>query len=365
MGPKKSTAKVATPVSKTSKKSRVTKAPPKKATPKATPKPKSKATAAVVAADVPAEASSSANIVLIDPYDPDNAIATCFPRFQELALQATLFFVLHSLFPKKHFILSALVFDQNLALTCCRETRLAIWGYAAPEPMTVIQRESEKTKGRFTYRRKPPAVLHACRESRLEYLDTDETSDNASIARRRKDHPVYKLWFQEKRLRSVPAYFSVDVDAFYGRQYEGKTAKGSGSSHYSHRIEICWGGIAELEIASFLKLLVIEPPYHGYFTGAYFRVRFPRLEVLTLLYRSTDIRHWRWPIGSVFVEPGQMTDIDGEMDMNVMSPELAAEYKAHKKSYQNKIDLELAAFPNWTPPTLKMRFREKFIENEN
>jgi hypothetical protein len=242
------------------------------------------------------------------------------------------------------------------------EIRLKIWGYAPPEPMTVLQRVSKFNKSRFTYHRKPPAVLHACRESRLEYLDTDEGSDSASIARRRKEHPVYKLFFQNRGLRGTLAYFSVDMDTFYGREYEGKVTKKT--PHYA--MSRTWGGILELEIAKSLKHLTIKEPW--YMTASYFRQGFPKLEVLTILLELS--KYWEYSVlpGGAGVTRQFLVpppEINEQMDIDGMSQYYRTRLGDYKKRNQREFDLEKKDHPEWTPPIFRLRFDEQFLANAN
>jgi hypothetical protein len=97
------------------------------------------------------------------------------------------------------------------------ELRLKIWGMAAPEPAFIVQVPRGKAGKGYTYTRAVPAVLHACRESRNEYLDPGLSECQESVNRRRKVHPVYKLSFHSSDgSREAPVYFSSDIDTFCG-----------------------------------------------------------------------------------------------------------------------------------------------------
>ncbi len=78
------------------------------------------------------------------------------------------------------------------------EIQLMVWGAAEPEPRVVMQsKNSEKIKAK----RHVPAVLHACRQSRLEYL-----ADN----KRKRSHATYTLVHMK-----LPTYFSFEIDTLY------------------------------------------------------------------------------------------------------------------------------------------------------
>ncbi|KUJ13510.1 uncharacterized protein LY89DRAFT_737489 [Mollisia scopiformis] len=108
------------------------------------------------------------------------------------------------------------------------EIRARIWSFAAPEPSLVVQCSSRIRDRSFHYARAIPAVLHAFRESRLEYLETDDPKDQ-SLQLRRAAHPVYKLHFQQDlpqnsgsdgpRASHAGWYMSTDFDTLCGRLY--------------------------------------------------------------------------------------------------------------------------------------------------
>jgi len=334
MAPKKNTAHASASVKKTakkqaSKKTAASKPASKKAVLKkaVAKKLKSKPASYVSSASSSADAAidDNTNAVPAD-VDESSAVATAFHNFKKLPL----------------------------------ELRLKIWGYAAPEPVAVIQRISEKNNTRFTYRRKPPAVLHVCKESRQEYLDTDEGPESASTARRRKEHPVYRLFFSAARTRCSAALFSVDVDMFYGREYAG-TNRADWKSPTWHSIRHGWGGISELDIAKYLKHLVLKTPglYCPDF-GQYFRERFPKLETLTILFPQIMLSSW--PSNRV---PDVPPEVGGQMNITELRSNSRLEFQSRKLKYEQVFAQEQADHPEWTPPVVLLRFQEQFIANAN
>lgn len=159
------------------------------------------------------------------------------------------------------------------------ELRLQIWGFAAPDPCVVVQRDIPTSKYRFAFNRPVPAVLHACRESRLEFLDEDDKLHQNGTAVTRRDHPVYKLHLYAERFQSSPAFFSSGVDTLwglnYGTSYSSKTGLVGG---------LFWTGVASPDLSSELK--------HFAYTGLLYNLysdpvpiceAFPKLEVLTMI----------------------------------------------------------------------------------
>jgi hypothetical protein len=173
------------------------------------------------------------------------------------------------------------------------EVRMKIWGYAAPEPYTVVQRESRTSRYRYTFSRPVPALLHACRESRYEYLEIDD-DDGAPLERRRREHPVYKLSFNGRTRRS-PVYFSTDIDTFWGMKGPGlepllvPEALPTGGTIY---LANPFSGIAELDIARDLKRLTVELDMRIMEV----LLSFPKLETLTLVTNvwNSSQRHSPW-----------------------------------------------------------------------
>lgn len=332
MTPKKSTAYASAPANKTTKKQAtkktttskpsVEKAAPKKAAAKK-PKVKSASKDNVAIANPSIEAI---NKEVVEDADESSGVAATFHYFKKLPL----------------------------------ELRLRIWGYAAPEPTTIIQRVSEKSINRYTYRREPPAVLHACRESRLEYLDIDEGTESASVARRRKEHPVYKLFsFRADRMQCTLAYFSLDIDAFYGQNYIGKT------SRYAPRwsMQRYVGGISELDIAGTLKHLVLADESTNYSAmGEYFRNGFPKLESLTIIFPKSRPTAYPSP-DYIPITIAMVPESRGQIDLNALGPIHRRFFDDTKSYLEYCFFKEKALFPEWTPPVVKMRLEMQFARN--
>jgi hypothetical protein len=329
MAPKNSTAHASAPVKKTTKKqaakkTAASKPTTKKVAPKKAVAKKPKAKPASKSNQAISDAAIDVNTAQVTgDADGSSTVAITFYKFKKLPL----------------------------------ELRLRIWGYAAPEPMTIIQRVSEKNNTRFTYRRKPPAVLHACRESRMEYLDTDEGPESASVARRRKEHPVYKLFFKAGRMRCSPAYFSVDIDSFYGRKYCGKARNHVRSMFHG------WGGIAELDIAKPLKHLIVK--YHSDDRrGEFFRRKFRNLETFTILFPECMLRNWFLLASEPAMLPAP-PEIDGQVNLEGMHHYHRQDFNSAMSYTRLCFDKEKALHPEWTPPVLKFRMDVQFLANSN
>jgi hypothetical protein len=130
---------------------------------------------------------------------------------------------------------------------------LKIWGFGAPDPYLVAQEEFLNFKYRFSYNRPVPAVLHACRESRQEFLESDDTSADGPPAIRRRDHPVYNISFHREKHSSSPIFFSA-IDSFWGYQYSTVPLMEDTDPDWA------WGysGIASIDTAKKLRSLVLD-----------------------------------------------------------------------------------------------------------
>ncbi len=78
------------------------------------------------------------------------------------------------------------------------ELQLKIWGDAEPEPRVIMQSQNSKE---VKTRRCIPAILHACHQSRYEYLADSE---------RKRSHATYTLVHMK-----LPTYFSFEIDTLY------------------------------------------------------------------------------------------------------------------------------------------------------
>jgi hypothetical protein len=243
------------------------------------------------------------------------------------------------------------------------EIRLKIWGFATPDPCVVVQRESHTSKYCFTFNRPVPAVLHACKESRSEFLEPDDPSTDVSLASRRREHPVYKLCFRAERLRTCPVFFSADVDTFWGMDYK---ARDTGP----YRVQPFWKsqclGITCLVVASNLKHLATTLHDLPNIDSEFFNSWLPKLETLTILLsekqwaRRTDLvgHPWDW------IDCQFSPEVDGELSLKYSSEV----YKAYIENIKSQIRHALKRGnedpPESSRPIIKFRFRKQFVENE-
>lgn len=235
------------------------------------------------------------------------------------------------------------------------ELRLRIWGFAAPDPCVVVQCDSFNPIVRYRYVRdggKVPGVLHACRESRNEFLETDDASNDVTLARRRRAHPVYKLYFiddRRTRRKTGPVFFSCDVDTFWPLNHK----VGDRDSH-------SFSGTALLDIAKNLKHLALLWQFISWSDWDWWNARFPKLESLTVL-------QWdkRWdPRSKKYLNIDCPPEIDGQLCMIGMPEHQKAYLQAlmrRSKELQDKFEEQKL---DQKFPLVKLRFENQFIVNE-
>ncbi|CZR52581.1 uncharacterized protein PAC_02458 [Phialocephala subalpina] len=164
------------------------------------------------------------------------------------------------------------------------EVRQMIWALVAPEPAVVVQARSRNPGRQFHYIRSGgvPAVLHTCQESRAEYIQTDDPKEADALARRRRAHPVYKLYSdQGKRTRNGQRgfYMDVDHDSMWGLY------RTDDSPHWSYIFD---GSprfiVGHPSLKSTLKHLIIAwNEVEGNDRIRYMVIDFPALETLTIV----------------------------------------------------------------------------------
>ncbi|KAF4636829.1 hypothetical protein G7Y89_g1247 [Cudoniella acicularis] len=245
------------------------------------------------------------------------------------------------------------------------EVRLIIWSFASPEPQLIVQRPSEKLPGRFTYRRKVPAVLHACRESRAEYLDTGREEDKDSAAARRRQHPIYRLYFQT-RFRSSQLFFSNDIDMFKGAMYAG-TKSTQRPPRWSRYSPINYHGMTELEISKTLKYLVFKRWDYIYcrLSPEFLRKGFPELETLTLLMENhrNILAPPHVPQYVTLMALKQIpAEKDGEMGVDNMPHHHKIFYEDFKRKFLIPFQQYQQENLDWAMPVIKVRFQEQLLE---
>lgn len=214
----------------------------------------------------------------------------------------------------------------------------------------MIQAQSFHSPYGYRYIRdggKVPAVLHACKESRAEFLDTgakEETGKgkkDGGLTRRQREHPVYKLSFYARSARtSRPVYFSASHDSLWG---DAKI-----DTFHQGRINV----VTSLDIAPTLTHLIWEP-----FTAVDLRdllAKFPRLETLTILVRNYMIPILRPELDGQLDDRGYSTEqlrlINNEVNQRTANTQLLAVMESEKTEMKM--------------PVLKYRFRSQFLTNE-
>lgn len=227
------------------------------------------------------------------------------------------------------------------------EIRLAIWTLLAPPPAVIIQRLSSKKGRQFRFIREIPVVLHVCRESRIEYLETNDPTDT-SLKRRQNAHPVYKLYFGNSTKTGCKVFMS-NFDSVW-TTWPSLKAK--------------W-----MKPQPSLKHLFIDLPSNPPTSAYYIELneRFPKLEVITFII-SLKLLGGRSIIGQWSSYGPEM---DGEMDEANLRCPLTSYFLnfkyACKSSYAiaEKLGIARGVRQDGNFAVLKFRIEEQFMENEN
>ncbi|KAE8452549.1 hypothetical protein EG329_000452 [Mollisiaceae sp. DMI_Dod_QoI] len=246
------------------------------------------------------------------------------------------------------------------------ELRLIIWALVAPAPAIIIQRKSTVKGRRFHFSRAVPTVLHVCRESRMEYLETG--SSDETLERRRAAHPLYKLYFRNRSKKSAGVYMDMDIDSFWGKHYRCSPQFLRTFGHSETLKHIQYTGIFELSLKTTrtgmpLKHLVLSyelfKPLNVY-DLAVLTCALPCLEKLTILVTEKDIKSISGGQGPTTYNP----EIDEQLDDSGMSSR-CTRLVALVRNDARKLDVLKDIFPDRKHPVRKIRFERQFVEMED
>ncbi|KUJ13505.1 uncharacterized protein LY89DRAFT_672713 [Mollisia scopiformis] len=250
------------------------------------------------------------------------------------------------------------------------ELRLIIWSMAAPPPATISQHIS-RVKGRGHYWNRAggiPAVLHACAESRREYLeyDTDDETTKVAFEGRRRDHPLYKLHFKNRLKASAGCYMSLEIDTYWpARAQELKEYRSdiSGEPELSK-----FRTAAELDIASGLQHLALlqhdRPEDCVDFDDLlYFAKKCPLLKTLTVVLQSRRNEE-SWRVRGGLYTPEVMGPWGLEVSLEV--DEVTFESNRAKRTRELITEMEemMKDHPEKSFPFMKLRIQFQFSQAE-
>ncbi|CZR52582.1 uncharacterized protein PAC_02459 [Phialocephala subalpina] len=240
-------------------------------------------------------------------------------------------------------------FDKfHLFLKVPIELRLKIWGDAAPEPAVIVQRESGKVGRQFRYIRSTgiPSVLHACHESRTEYLDSgikDET-----LARRKMEHSVYKLCFGNKSGKACQVFWS-EVDSLWALRHKPR-----GMEEQMCTNILTLGPLTGLK-RLMLSCFSVSPTTMDLREFASF---FPSLETLTILIPEKVLQR----------ESTSSLELKPETYGEVSTHRLIEPFRGCVRVLQRAVNARLAQAKKKSPkshfPTIKYRMEGQFKEKE-
>lgn len=248
------------------------------------------------------------------------------------------------------------------------DIRIKIWSLVTLNPSVIAMREAGKsdktgeTIPKYRFTRTIPAVLHACRESRYEFLDTNEEENGTALVRKR-DHPTYKAYFTGVGHVSSPVLFSQEIDRMWGMICHWSVPifyEYIDTNHESVIIECDYFGLTRLELTAKLERLdlYLDRNILGILP------EFPSLKVLTFLvpifiYESLEMDDQQ-NSGGTLVRP----EVNGEIN----TEGLHSDVDDYIKSEREAIDFQLVPLingnPEWTPPIILLRAVEQYVASE-
>jgi hypothetical protein len=243
------------------------------------------------------------------------------------------------------------------------DLRLRIWASLDLEPCVIVQRKTGKRKPMYRFPRLIPAVLHACRESRYEFLDpNDEKSIKKGLIKKR-DHPTYKLYFMGQKRISKPVFFSIVIDSVWGchclakKPISFENIENGATSMVTSR----YSGLTVMNIASTLESLVLYADRNIIGILPYF----PNLKRLTFLYPTYVFEHRDPRMFYSYGRPILGPEVNGEVNIEGMPPAFRQLLRRDRERIEDQVSRMVIRNPEWTPPLIMFRAVEQYVANEH
>ena len=186
-------------------------------------------------------------------------------------------------------------------------------------------------------------------------MEEDDDPDVAGIARRRREHPVYRLSFRSKRRRDKSSiFFSTEVDTLFGLGVKVQSYLPWPANYFR--------GIGGLDVAGKLKHLVLDQ-YMVESTFGEFRRYFPKLETLTILLNCHSLSRLDTTLWS-YVPIVLPQEVDGQLSKTGLTAVEIVAIDSALDVFATSLDAAKKKYPEWKAPTLKFRSTNQFIENE-
>lgn len=242
------------------------------------------------------------------------------------------------------------------------ELRIKIWGLAQPDGAVVYQHDGGQNG--LKYVRRIPGVLHACAESRHEYLERDNDNDKTKRDRKSRGHPVYTLSFRTRRMRGPATYFCAEIDTLWATQMTTVT-------HGRNTFAL----ISKLDITPVLQHIMLPcKAVTSQWDLSQLCISFPKLKTLTII---MDLSNIRFPFTRVVTADGKVilkriqllvTTPVPEVDGQLVNTGFGHEERAWIDAQMSRITSYYTTFPITYPllnaPQLKFRFPEQILQKE-
>ncbi|KUJ13504.1 uncharacterized protein LY89DRAFT_672712 [Mollisia scopiformis] len=244
------------------------------------------------------------------------------------------------------------------------EVRLMIWALAAPPPAVIVQCKSRIEGRPFFWNRAGgvPAVLHACRESRAEYLEIEPSNDaeRHEIEARRRKHPLYKMTFRTRRLDSPGCYMALEIDTYMpldGEVFRWKTSKFRTASMLRFLKEVKYLAVGNHHVYHPLvvRRLVEICPQLRCLTITLWDESFDAARSIAEQYGAEVDGEWGLELSTRVVDPIRLEGMRQSVPFDMLLLD------EDNDSMRVDVSQEKRYYPNTIVPPVKFRFAKQFI----
>lgn len=256
------------------------------------------------------------------------------------------------------------------------DIRLHIWSMVELEPCVITQCMTGKRRPMFKFPRSIPAILRTCRESRYEFLDSNnykphynqfrrwrnQDPDDGQVVIHKRDHPTYKLFFtgNSQKHISLPVFLSTEIDTFWGCHCIKEP--GISFSYTKPTGEILtydchYSRFAQMDIVSRLENVVMYTDFNFIGILPYL----PCLKNLTFVYSSYlyDSRDPIFP--HTFGRPILGPEVEGEISTEGLPWAFRRQLEYDRHRIADLISQLAARYPDLASPVIKFRAVEQYV----
>lgn len=245
------------------------------------------------------------------------------------------------------------------------EIRMKIWSFVELEPAVIVQYMTREKDVQYKFSRSIPPVLHACRESRFEFLDTGVEGEkkNGMDVVHKQAHPTYKLYFTGPGHMSYPVFFAPEIDRMWAMHCPGQPRGWYTKTDHrgqSTRIDYDYFGLTQMDNASKLERLdlFLDRNIVGNLH------LFPNLKVLTFIVPACEYDESETIANMFFPSTTLGPEVDGQIDTEALTDELSKSVRFERTCLKEDIEEQMKLHPNWTPPVILFRASEQYGKSE-